>query len=228
MKRGEVRIKKSTLWIIAVILLILLIIVFWPFGSPSGGSANMAAFTNNPILYPSLGPDTATNTVIEFADFQCPVCGIATGLPSWSSQYSTTKGYRVLGQLEQAAQQGQIRFIFVTMSFLGQGSVYAAEAGFCANEQGKFWQMHDAIYSNQVPPAQEGVQFTKQQLEIMAGAITGLNQTKFTDCLESDKYASSVQQANTAADGAGIKATPTVVANGKILSDWTSAGSVIA
>lgn len=227
MEGNELVVKKGSLvfWFIAIA--VLLIVVFLFVLSPKSSSTDVGIFTSNPSLYPSLGPDNAQNVVIEFSDFQCPICGMASGLPSWDSQYASTKGNGLAGQIEQAAQQGKVKFIFVPMSFLGQGSIYATEAALCANEQGKFWEMHDAIYSNQVPPAQEGVQFTKQQLEIMAGAITGLNQTEFSSCLESDSYSPSVQQINTAASNAGIKGTPTFIVNGKVLSDWTSASSVL-
>ena len=50
---------------------------------------DMSQFTSNPDIFPSVGPDNAANTVIEFADFQCPYCALASGLPSWASQYAT-------------------------------------------------------------------------------------------------------------------------------------------
>ena len=230
MPEKEVRVKKSLLWTILAVVLIIIIILLWnPFSSPnpSSKSINATFFTTNPSLFPSIGPDNAANTVIEFYDFQCPICGLASGLPTWGYQYSTNSGYDVAGKIEDAAKNNQIKFVAVTMSFLGTGSTAAAEAALCANEQGKFWQMHDIIFSNQVTPTQEGVQFTKQQLEIIAGQITGLDQTQFKSCLESDKYLSSVQQANTAAANAGVQGTPAFIVNGQLLSNWTSVTSVL-
>lgn len=222
-----VKIKKTTFWTILVVLAIIIFFLFFnPFGS-AGKQIDTSAFTSDPSLYPSLGPQNSQNTVIEFSDFQCPYCGIDSGLPSWSSQYTNQKDSGIAGKIENAANQGKLRFISVTMSFLGQGSVYAAEAALCANDQGKFWEMHDAIFSNQVPPTQEGTQFTKQELEGIGTNINGLNQTEFTNCLETDAHTFDVQKISSEAGNVGIQGTPTFVLNGKILSDPTSLTSIL-
>lgn len=218
------RIKKSTLWTLLVIILIVFFFLFFnPLkSSVSAGAINQSIFTSNPDLYPSLGPDNAKNVVIEFSDFQCPICGIASGFPSWSSQYSSQTEYNAAGQIEQSAKQGNLKFVSVTMSFLGQGSVYAAEAAFCANDQGQFWAMHDIIYSNQVPPSQEGTQFTKSQLETMAQGIQGLDQTKFKNCLESDTNSLKVQASETTAMSL-VQGTPTFFVNGNpVQPSWAA------
>ena len=233
--KKELRIKKSTLWIFFSVLVIVVLIILWnPFGKPGGTTIDASQFLNNPALYPSLGPGNAKDTVIEFYDFQCPICGLASGLPGWSPSYSSNAGYNVSGQVEQAAEAGKIRFISVPMSFLDsrsdatqKGSTWAAEAALCANDQGKFWEMHDIIYSNQVTPAQEGVQFTKQQLTSMAAQIQGMNQSQFSDCLQTDKYLIKTQEITNAAFNAGVTGTPTFVINGKVLSDWTTAASIL-
>ena len=182
-------------------------------------------------MYPSLGPDNAKDVVIEFSDFQCPFCGMASGLPSWTSQYVTSQYADLIGsgqKVEQLAQEGKLRFIYVSMSFLGQGSVDAAQAGFCANEQGKFWEMHDAIFGEQVPPAQEGTQFTKTQLKDIAKGISGIDSSKFNGCLDNDKYLSSVQKSAQGASNAGVTGTPTFVVNGnKVSSSWSAIQSAI-
>ena len=197
---------------------------------------DLSVFASNSDIYPSTGPDNAKNTVIEFTDFQCPYCALASGLPNWTSQFASQYSSLIgaAKSAESAAESGQIKFVFVTMNFLdnpqsqyGTESTYAAEAGFCANDQGKFWEMHDIIYSNQVTPAQEGVQFTKQQLTSMAAQIQGMNQSQFSDCLQTDKYLIKTQEITNAAFNAGVTGTPTFVINGKVLSDWTTAASIL-
>jgi len=144
-------------------------------------------------------------------------------LPSWTDQYASQYGDLInsAGKIEQMADQGQLRFVYVPMSFLGQESVYAAEAGYCANEQGKFWEMHDAIFKASDGPSENTGKYAKDKLETLAQGITGLDQSSFKDCLENDKYLSAVQaaasQASTAASG-----TPTFYVNGKQVSASSS------
>lgn len=192
-------------------------------GSSDGASADVGAFLNNPSLYPSLGPSDAKNVVIEFSDFQCPFCAIASGLPSWvgtaTSQYGDLLG--AAGKVEKMAQEGKLKFVYVSMSFLGQESVYAAEAGLCANEQGKFWEMHDAIFTAQTQGENNG-KYNKDNLEIIANGVSGLDQSKFKACLEGDKYLSAVQKINGEASKAA-QGTPTFYVNGKQVSaSWTA------
>ncbi len=242
-KPKTITMKKSTLWgivIFALLALLVASIFTGGFGltkssSATGNAANTNTgatidtkiFTSNPNLYPSLGPDNAKYTVIEFVDFQCPVCGLASGSPSWISQYAGRAGVGVAGQLEELAKQGKIRFITVTMSFLGQGSVYATEAGLCANDQGKFWEMYDAIFANQVPPEQEGAQFTKSQLETIASNIKGLDTSKFNNCLEKDEHLSDGKIIAQAAVSTGVSGTPTFIINGQIVQNWPSVISLV-
>ncbi|MGA2130049.1 MAG: thioredoxin domain-containing protein [Candidatus Pacearchaeota archaeon] len=194
-------------------------------------NADLSAFTSNSDLYPSLGPDNAKNTVVEFADFQCPYCALASGLPSWTSQFASQYGSLIgaAGSAEQAAQQGQIKFVFVTMNFLdnptstnGTESTYAAEAGFCANDQGQFWAMHDAIYKASTGPTEDDGKYTKANLIKLAQGISGLDITKFTSCLNSDTDLSKVQQSASVAS-AIVQGTPSFYVNGQsVQPSWTA------
>lgn len=236
----EIKISKKNLWKYSTFLLIAVVVVaaFFIFrGTGNGGTNNgngttqtdLSPFISNPSLFPSLGPNSAKNVVIEFSDFQCPFCGLASGLPSWVSQYQSQYGDLIGSsqKLQDMGEKNSIKFIYVPMSFLGQGSVYAAQAGYCANEQGKFWEIHDLMFENQVTPAKEGIQFTKAQLEGLANGISGINASKFKDCLETDKTLSAVQaaasQAQTAATG-----TPTFYVNGqKVSASWAKLSAAL-
>ncbi|MEK6828707.1 MAG: thioredoxin domain-containing protein, partial [Nanoarchaeota archaeon] len=156
-------------------------------GGTSSGPADLATFTSNPSLYPSLGPDDVTNVVVEFSDFQCPFCAMASGLPSWvsGSQYQSQYGDLIgsAQKVQKMAKEGKLKFVYVSMSFLGEESVYAAEAGLCANEQGKFWEMHDAIFTAHDSKENNG-KYSKDKLKIIAAKISGLDKTKFNSCLD--------------------------------------------
>jgi len=197
----------------------------------TGSSAvDVSAFTSDSSLFPSLGPSNAKYTVIEFADFQCPYCALAAGLSNESKQYaSQVPYYGIATQLEQLANQGKIRFIFVAMNFLDstnrggttQESTWAAEAAFCANDQGKFWQMHDAIYAANDMSEDDG-KYTKANLEKIAATISGLDTAKFNSCLENDTFLSKVQQSEQAASTV-VSGTPEFVVNGQQVQASTSA-----
>jgi len=204
--------------------------------SNSGATASAgdtSVITSDPSLFPSLGPSNAKNTVIEMADFQCPYCALASGLPNWTSQYQSQYG-SLIGSakaMESLAQQGKIRFIFVPLSFLdnpsdknGPESTQAAQAAFCADNQGKFWQMHDAIYAASTGPTEDDGKYSIPNLEKIAANISGIDTAKFNSCLENNDTLSRVQQVMTTVQKAGFTiATPQFFVNGKSVTPSTSA-----
>ncbi|MBS3084316.1 thioredoxin domain-containing protein [Candidatus Pacearchaeota archaeon] len=161
----------------------------------------------DPSLFPVLGPSNAKATIIELADYQCPYCTIAAGLASWTEQYKTQYG-DLVGSAETAkelANQGKARFIYVPLSFLGQESVYAAEASYCAGNQGKYFEMHDAIFTASNGPSENDGKYSKANLKIIAQGISGLDQNKFGTCLDNDETLAKVNQATTIAQNAGFQ-----------------------
>ncbi len=245
----EITIKKQDLWKYSTFALVAIIIIggFIVFtgnssgnatngnagtsGNSGGATISMNVFTSDSSLYPSLGPEDAKYTVLEFSDFQCPYCTMASGLPSWVSQYQSQYGDLIgaAGNLQEMAQQGKIRFIYVSMSFLGAESIYAAEAGLCANEQEKFWEMHDAIFKASTGASENDGKYSKANLKTIASKISGLDATKFNDCLDKGKYTSSVQKIGQTANAAGVQGTPTFIVNGqKVASSWNAIQSAIS
>ncbi|MEK6840661.1 MAG: thioredoxin domain-containing protein [Nanoarchaeota archaeon] len=240
---GTITIKKDSLWKYSTFILLAALVIggFFFFrgsgggngGTTDGGSTgqvDLSPFLQNAQFYPSLGPEDASNVVIEFSDFQCPYCAMASGLPSWTSQYSDQYPDLIgsAGKIQDMAKNGDLRFIYVSMSFLGQESVYASEAGLCANEQGKFWEMHDKIFGSSDAPSENTGKYSVVNLEKLAAGISGLDKTKFNDCLDSGKYESAVQsiaaQASKAASG-----TPTFYVNGKKVSgSWAQISAALA
>ena len=86
---------------------------------------------------PVLGDANAKVTVIEFTDFQCPFCG---------RHFEQT-----FGQIkENYVDSGKVKYVLrdFPLSFHPHAEE-AAEAAECANDQGKFWEMHDELFSNQ-------------------------------------------------------------------------------
>ena len=91
-----------------------------------------------------------------------------------------------------------------------QNAQKAAEASLCANDQGKFWEMHDAMFSNQQ-------ELGGRQLKAKAAEL-GLNAEKFNSCLDSGQDAAEVQADMKAGSAAGVSGTPAIFINGRFIS----------
>lgn len=243
-EKDTIKISKSSLWkystFVLAIILIIGAFIFFSRGhsavvtngqATTGAAADLSVFLNNPNLYPSIGPASAPATVIEFADFQCPYCAIAQGTSSFAKQEGTGQYadlFQSAGKLEQLANAGKIRFIYVSMSFLGQESVNSAQAALCANDQGKFWQMHDALFAANDGSEDDG-KYSVSSLETLAAGISGLDTTTFNGCLSSAKYASEVTQIGNAASSAGVQGTPTFYVNGQnVQAGWSTISAALS
>lgn len=155
-----------------------------------GEERNVGIFLNKE-LYPSIGQDNAKEIVVEMADFQCGFCAMASGLPSWVENYRSDERYKgtvdIAKKFREMADRGEIRFIYAPMVFFGEESLSAAEAGYCANEQGKFWEMHDAIYSAHEGKDKGKRAYLPENLKILARSIKGINSADFNSCLDSHR-----------------------------------------
>lgn len=147
---------------------------------------------------PTLGSKDAKVTIVEFADFQCPFCG---------RFFSETEPQIKKDYLDS----GKAKLSFRDFAFLGPESNDAALAARCANEQGKFWQYHDYLYSHQGGENQ-GV-FSKDNLKKFASDL-GLNTGQFNDCIDANKYLKDVNDDIAVARKLGVNSTPTVFING--------------
>lgn len=140
-----------------------------------------------------VGSETAPVEVVEFGDFECAACG----------SFSTLTEPDVRARL---VMTGQVRFRFMDFPLSGHLYTWPAHmAAWCAGEQGKFWEMHDAIFQNQdkwVRPRPERV------LANLAQQV-GVGMEQYDACMNTGKYRAQIQ-AN-AEEGArrGVGFTPT-------------------
>jgi protein-disulfide isomerase len=147
-----------------------------------------------------LGSPDAPVNLIEYADFQCPGCG---------SFARTFKPQRI----QEYVQTGQVKLEFYNFAFLGDESIDAAQASLCANDQGKFWEMHDVIFQNQISE-NEGA-FDRDRLRRMAEVI-GLDMAAYDTCMDENRYRDQIQEAEEAGNDLGIQGTPSFNINGEI------------
>lgn len=141
---------------------------------------------------PTLGKSEAPVTLVEFSDFQCPFCKAA--LP-------------ILKQVEKAYPD-KVRIVYhqYPIASLHPYAFKAAEASLCANEQGKFWQLHDAMFDDQN-------KLTVSDLKATAAKL-GVDQKKFDSCLDSGKYVEQIQNDQREGARVGVTGTPTMFING--------------
>ena len=144
---------------------------------------------------PSQGPANAPVTIVEFSDFQCPFCS------------------RVVPTLNQVKEKygDKVRIVFRQYPLpMHPQAQKAAEASLCANDQGKFWQFHDALFANQQALAVD-------QLKAKATEL-GLNAEAFNSCLDSNKYAAQVAADMKEGSAAGVSGTPAMFINGRFVN----------
>jgi len=143
---------------------------------------------------PVRGNANAPVTIIEFSDYQCPFCA------------------RVNPTLDRVRQTygDKVRIVFKDYPLPNHlEAPKAAEAARCAGEQGKYWEMHDAMFANQ------------QALQVptlkQAARAIGLNGTAFDACLDSGKHTADVQAGYELGNKMGVNSTPSLYINGRAL-----------
>jgi protein-disulfide isomerase len=107
-----------------------------------------------------------------------------------------------------------VRFAFRHLAFLGDESLWAAEASECANEQGGFWEYYDKIFEEQT--GENVGAFSQENLKRFAVEL-GLDTEQFNQCLDSGKYKAKVQQEVAEAQRLGVRGTPTLFVNGRLI-----------
>ena len=147
---------------------------------------------------PILGSDDADVTIIEFGDYQCPKC------KEW---FLNTKPDIVTNHIET----GKANLYFVDMPFLGDDSLPAAAATYCAEEQGLYWDFHSYLYSNQ--RGIDGGWADYSSLNDYA-EILNLDEDSFADCMDSGRYDEAVLQNLEIGITNGVKGTPSFVVVG--------------
>jgi protein-disulfide isomerase len=180
-------------------------------GAAQGGTGT-ATTTNTAVMTLTsrdaiLGNANAPVTMVEYGDYQCPYCGeefFAQTEPQIVQNYVNT---------------GKVRFVFRDFAFLGAESVAAANAAQCANDQGKMWPYHDALYTAKVADDQGGGSeddgfFSTAELLKLGQQVSIPNMTTFTSCVQNQSDLAVVNQEKTDATNQGVDSTPTFYING--------------
>jgi protein-disulfide isomerase len=183
--------------------------------TPGTGTIPAVATTTN-VSVMTLGPRdailgnaSATVTIVEYGDYQCPFCAefFSDTEPEIMQNYVNT---------------GKVRFVFRNFAFLGAESTAAAEAADCAEDQNMLWPYHDALYTAKVGDENNGGSeddgfYTTAEFLKLAQQV-GLNMTTFTSCVENNTDGNLVAQEKADATAQGVNSTPTFFINGTEIS----------
>ncbi|MGC3997122.1 MAG: thioredoxin domain-containing protein [Anaeromyxobacter sp.] len=144
---------------------------------------------------PSTGPSGAKVTIVEFSDFQCPYCARAEP---------------VVKQVLQEYKD-KVRLVYrdfpLPMHSLAQK---ASEAAYCAEDQGKYWEMHAKLFAVNGDLAVDRLKAYARELS--------LDGDKFDKCLDGGDKAKVVQAHVDAGEEIGVSGTPAFVINGRFFS----------
>jgi protein-disulfide isomerase len=162
---------------------------------------------------PALGQASATVSFVEFSDFQCPFCAklYREALASMKTNY---------------VDSGKVKVYFRDFPLqFHPNAMPAALAARCANEQGKFWEMHDKLFDTQ--SAWSGMDDVGPTFKGYAADL-GLNAEAFNGCYDSRKYESAINADMAQGQSYGVSGTPSnflVIPKSKI-SDADIKGAV--
>ncbi len=144
---------------------------------------------------PLLGSPNAKITIIEWGDYQCTYC---------HAFHQNTKDQLI----QQYVDSGKANFIFRDFPLNGPDSVLAAEASYCANDQGKYWQYHDELYYNW---GGERTGWVNQKSLDQFATNVGLDIVQFDKCVNTGKYEQKVLDNQRFGEDIGIHGTPSFI-----------------
>ena len=156
-------------------------------------ATDVATLKREPIVdvsgAPARGRADQVVTMIEFSDYECPFCirHFTQTMPLIQKQYIDT---------------GRIRYVFrdFPIDELHPAAIRAHEAARCALEQGKFWELHDRLFS---APGSHGDDALKTR-----AAEAGLAPGEFASCLSSGRTLDAIRETGAIATGFGATGTP--------------------
>lgn len=142
----------------------------------------------------TLGPDHAPITVVEYGDFECPTCKQAAPSLKLLLQHFP----------------GQVRLVFrhFPLEEVHPHALCAAEASEVAAAQGKFWEMHDLLFTHQL-------HLKSAQLHSYAEQV-GLDLARYTAEMDDEIYRQRIREHIDSGRRSGVRGTPGIFLNGVI------------
>jgi protein-disulfide isomerase len=204
----------TTRWIVIAMVLLVVVtgVVFSLMSQSNKENASLAALDGTKLQSAIVSTiDTANGSAITlnaglpktidiWEDPQCPVC----------KNFEEANG----GYIDSLIRDKKATVRFHVLSFLGDESVRAANASFCAADEGQYLDFHHALYAVQSSLENSGF-WTNDKL-VSIGKKIGINSTKFADCVTKGTKIDLVKTNYDSMPKFGVKGTPTVFINGKL------------
>ena len=203
----------TTRWIVIAMVALVVVtgVVFSLFGQSDKTTASLSGLDGiklKPAVTSTI--DTANGSAISFdngaattidiwEDSQCPVCKL----------FEDANGAYV----ESLIREKKANVRYHVLSFLGDESVRAANASFCAADEGHYLDFQKAIYAVQSTVENSG--FWSNETLVEMGKKIGITSTKFEDCVTKGSKVDLVQANSESMSKYGVQGTPTVFINGK-------------
>lgn len=174
-----------------------------------------ALFTYKTVNF---GDKNSKNILVEVADPSCPYCHAAAGLnPTLSNQmgpqFKLVKdgGTYVapVQEMKKLVDSGKAAFVWIYSPGHGNGEM-GTKAMYCANEQGKFWEVHDKLMTNEgYTVLNDQVKNDKAKSQELASFLSNVfDASQMKNCLESGKYDTRISQDTSLATSLGVQGTP--------------------
>jgi len=142
----------------------------------------------------ALGADHAPVTLVEYGDFECPNCKQAA------------PAVKLL--LDRFAERVRLAYRHFPLEEVHPHALHAAEAAEAAGAQGKFWEMHDLLFENQLHLKQPQLHGYAERL--------GLDMARYTAEIDDEIYLQRIREHQRSGHDSGVRGTPTFFLNGRI------------
>ena len=204
----------TTRWIVIAMVLLVVVtgVVFSLMSQSNKENASLAALDGTKLkaaVTATIDPANCSAIVLNpgqakvidvWEDPQCPIC----------KNFEDANG----DYIESLVRDNKATVRFHVLSFLGDESVRAANASFCAADEGQYLDFHHALYAVQSPLENSG--FWSNEKLIAIGKKIGISSTKFSDCVTKGSKIALVKANYDSMEKFGVKGTPTVFINGKL------------
>jgi protein-disulfide isomerase len=148
-----------------------------------------------PASAPSLGPEGAPVTIVQFVDYQCPYC------------------HRAQSTIDEILSRypGKVQLVHRDFPLEGHpAAMPAARASRCAGEQGKFWDYHRSLMKVKGPMDDADLKGRAASLKLDPGA--------FSSCLASERFDAAIRASFEEGTRAGVNSTPSYFVNGRLVA----------